>query len=374
MPKKIPKLPSEIISEILSRLPVKCLVRFKCVSKTWRSLISHPEFVKNHLKRTKEDTNANHFKIFLSTDPHLSIDPEAYFDADDNLLTTQLKFPVSYPEYSYIEILGSCNGLVCGLIHDNPLIYIWNPSTRESRELAIPGSSEDDAFYGFGYDVKLDDYKIVRVSISTSTNSTDGSNSETKVEVFTLKSNIWRTIQDLRCSVLLEGPGTLANGALHWLVRQENGGSKKCVMVSFDLSEEKFLEMVPLRGLTEDDSSWDLELKVLGDWLCLYSHYGLICEAWIMKEYSSEASWTRFLRFNGESIPGGKYWFRLLWVTKNGNVVYDLDGREVVFYNPDEDTARPFIIYHEGDWFESTAYIESLVSPNNISDGLLPNI
>ena len=61
-------------------------------------------------------------------------------------------------------------------------------------------------------------------------------------------------------------------------------------------------------------------------------------------------------------------------MTKNGNVVYDLDGREVVFYNPDEDTARPFIIYHEGDWFESTAYIESLVSPNNISDGLLPNI
>ncbi|KAJ6860347.1 hypothetical protein NC651_036652 [Populus alba x Populus x berolinensis] len=270
MPEKIPKLPSEI----LSRLPVRCLVRFKCVSKTWRSLISHPEFAKNHLKRTKEDTNANHYKIFLSTDPDpLSIDPEAYFDADDNLLTTQLKFPVSYPAYSYIEIL-------------------------ESRELAIPGSSEDDAFYGFGYDVKLDDYKIVRGSISTSTNSTDGSNSETKVEVFTLKSNKWRTIQDLRCSALLEGQGTSANGALHWLFRQENGGSKKRVMVSFDLSEEKFLEMAPLRGLTEDDSSWDLELKVLGDWLCLYSHYGLICEAWIMKEYSSEASWTRFLRFN----------------------------------------------------------------------------
>ncbi|KAJ6866446.1 hypothetical protein NC652_037864 [Populus alba x Populus x berolinensis] len=289
MPEKIPKLPSEIISEILSRLPVRCLVRFKCVSKPWRSLISHPEFAENHLKRTKEDTNANHYKIFLSTDlDPLSIDPEAYFDADDNLLTTQLKFLVSYPAYSYIEILGSCNGLVCGLFHDNPLIHIWNPSTRESRELAIPGSSEDVAFYGFGYDVKLDDYKIVKGS----TNSTDISNSETKVEVFTLKSNKWRTIQDLRCGVLLEGPGTLANGALHWLVRQVNGGGEKRVMVSFDLSEEKFLEMAPLRGLTEDDRSWDLELKVLGDWLCLYSHYGLICEAWIMKEYSSEASWT----------------------------------------------------------------------------------
>ncbi|KAJ6371607.1 hypothetical protein OIU77_002006 [Salix suchowensis] len=209
MPEKIPKLPSEIISDILSRLPVKSLVRFKCVSKTWCSLISHPGFAKEHLKRAKEDTNANHYKIFLSADPHLSIDPEAFFDADENLLTAQLNFPASYSDRnSRIEILGSCNGLVCGLSHRNPLIYIWNPSTRESRELAIPssrelaipGSSEDSAFYGFGYDVKLDDYKIVRGYISTSTNS------ETKVE------------------------------------------------------RRNFLETVPLPGPTGDDNIWNLEL------------------------------------------------------------------------------------------------------------------
>ncbi|KAB5516191.1 hypothetical protein DKX38_026839 [Salix brachista] len=386
MPGKIPKLPSEIISDILSRLPVKSLVRFKCVSKTWRSLISHPGFAKEHLKRAKEDTNANHYKIFLSADPHLSIDPEAFFDADDNLLTAQLNFPASYSDQnSYIEILGSCNGLVCGLLHRNPLIYIWNPSTRESRELAtpssrelaIPGSSEDSAFYGFGYDVKLDDYKIVKGYISTSTNSSDGSNSETKVEVLTLKGNIWRTIQDLRCGVLLRGRGTSANGVLHWLVlRQENVRSIKYVMVSFDLSEEKFLETVPLPGLTGDDNIWKLELKVLGDWLCLYCYRGgLFCEAWIMKGYSSEVSWTRILRFNiGEPIPGGKFWHRLLWVKKNGNVVYELNGRDVVFYNQNEGTARAFMIYHEMGWFDATVYIESLVSPNNINDGLLPSI
>ncbi|KAJ6759204.1 hypothetical protein OIU74_025803 [Salix koriyanagi] len=73
-------------------------------------------------------------------------------------------------------------------------------------------------------------------------------------------------------------------------------------MAQFDLSEEKFLETVPLRGLTDDDNNWNLELEVLGDWLCLYSRSGLFCEAWIMKGYSSEASWTRILRFNGKPI------------------------------------------------------------------------
>ncbi|KAJ6734542.1 hypothetical protein OIU79_001749 [Salix purpurea] len=285
MPEKIPKLPSEIISDILSRLPVK-----------------------EHLKRAKEDTNANHYKIFLSADPHLSIDPETFFDADDDLLSAQLNFPASYSDRnSRIEILGSCNGLVCGLSHRNPLIYIWNPSTRESRELAIPSSRElaipgsYSAFYGFGYDVKLDDYKIVK---------------------------------DLRCGVLLRGRGTSASGVLHWLVlRQENVRSIKYVMVSFDLSEEKFLETVPLPGLTTgDDNIWNLELEVLGDWLCLYCYRGgLFCEAWIMKGYSREVSWTRILRFNiGEPIPGGKFWLRLLWVKKNGNVVCELNGRDVV--------------------------------------------
>ncbi|KAJ6683681.1 hypothetical protein OIU85_007378 [Salix viminalis] len=331
MPEKIPKLPPEIISDILSRLPVKSL--------------------------------------------------KPIFDADENLLTPLLNFPATYSDQnSYIEILGSCNGLVCGLLHRNPLIYIWNPSTRESRELAIPssremaipGSSEDSAFYGFGYDVKLDDYKIVRGYISTSTNS------ETKVEVLTLKDNKWRTIPDLRCGVLLRGRGTSANGVLHWLVsRQENVRSIKYVMVSFDLSEERFLQTVPLPILTTgDDNIRNLELGVLGDWLCLYSYRGgLFCEAWIMKGDSSEVSWTRILRFNiCEPIPGGKFWIRLLWVKKNGNVVYELSGRDVVFYNQNEGTARAFMIYHEMGWFDATVYIESLVSPNNINDGLPPSM
>ncbi|CAL9017646.1 unnamed protein product [Prunus brigantina] len=44
------QLPSTMIEEILSRLPVKSLCRFKCVSKPWSSLISdNPSFVASHL-------------------------------------------------------------------------------------------------------------------------------------------------------------------------------------------------------------------------------------------------------------------------------------------------------------------------------------
>ncbi|WVY90914.1 hypothetical protein V8G54_036428 [Vigna mungo] len=45
-------LPNEVIAEILSWLPAKTLIRFRCVSKTWNSLIINSYFVKLHHKRS----------------------------------------------------------------------------------------------------------------------------------------------------------------------------------------------------------------------------------------------------------------------------------------------------------------------------------
>ncbi|KAM7488734.1 hypothetical protein LguiB_026218 [Lonicera macranthoides] len=41
---ELPLIPDEIIDNILLRLPVKSLLRFKCVSKRWLSTISDPNF------------------------------------------------------------------------------------------------------------------------------------------------------------------------------------------------------------------------------------------------------------------------------------------------------------------------------------------
>ena len=64
-------LPEELIVEILSWVPVKPLMRFKCVSKTWNSLIFHPTFVKLHLQRS-------------STNTHVLLTPEEEEDPPDD--------------------------------------------------------------------------------------------------------------------------------------------------------------------------------------------------------------------------------------------------------------------------------------------------
>lgn len=45
-------LPEELVFEILARLPVKSLLRFKSVSKAWRAAISGPLFTRAHLEHS----------------------------------------------------------------------------------------------------------------------------------------------------------------------------------------------------------------------------------------------------------------------------------------------------------------------------------
>ncbi|KAJ0805560.1 putative F-box domain-containing protein [Helianthus annuus] len=56
-------LPIEVIEEILSRLPVKSILRFRSLSKPWLSRISNPSFAKLQFTRA---TAAHRSALFIS--------------------------------------------------------------------------------------------------------------------------------------------------------------------------------------------------------------------------------------------------------------------------------------------------------------------
>lgn len=60
---KLSNLPDEMELDILLRLPVKSLLRFKAVCKPWATLINDPNFVKTNLHPTNQGNNINLWRL-----------------------------------------------------------------------------------------------------------------------------------------------------------------------------------------------------------------------------------------------------------------------------------------------------------------------
>lgn len=219
----LPILPQEIIIEVLLRLPVKSLVKFRCVCKQWLSLISSPQFAKNHLKRKGE-----HYRLVFGC-----VNEDDVFIRSINLDSfIQCKNSVNAPGDSHFwtefRMTGSCNGLICLLVGSSG-VFLWNPSIGKSKALPPSGSECRNYFnivtYGFGYDELNDDYKVVEAFGFMD----DASGSSVKFNIFSLRTNSWRQIKNWpaaypfrrrSCTCAL-----FVNGSFHWSIRA-NGGWK----------------------------------------------------------------------------------------------------------------------------------------------------
>ncbi|KAL3328928.1 hypothetical protein AABB24_036174, partial [Solanum stoloniferum] len=138
----LPTLPSELIVEILLRVPVKFLLQFRCVSKSWLDLISSPKFVKTHLSLSVKNKDYPHHRVVLTV-RNESISGESRPVHSDYSLSSLrnnsvidpfvLDFPMKKRQQG-ISIVGSVNGLICVAIGDGDL-FIWNPSIRKFKNL-----------------------------------------------------------------------------------------------------------------------------------------------------------------------------------------------------------------------------------------------
>ncbi|KAJ8530726.1 hypothetical protein K7X08_023607 [Anisodus acutangulus] len=135
---KIPVLPAELVTEILLRLPVKPLLKFRSVSKSWLALISSPEFVKSHLSVSANNKDYIHHRLMWSfrhgpfnlKKCALSESAMEVFDLNYHMTSDGLynKLPQKYKKLP------------------NPRPNLWFEKWR---------------MHGFGYDELHDDYKLV---------------------------------------------------------------------------------------------------------------------------------------------------------------------------------------------------------------------
>ncbi|KAI3783580.1 hypothetical protein L1987_42664 [Smallanthus sonchifolius] len=320
--------PKEIISEILSRLPVKTLLRSRSVSKSWLSLISHPSF--NNLQFTQA-TAARRTALLISA--YDTSTRRRYFlsTARDGGPVTHLVTPyartITNKETTELEHL---NGLVLftsgnGFIEHN-FAFVINPSTRKIFKLPGPASEPAHLTYGkghicyfFGFDESRNEHKILTIRVfdilSLKLNHT------IEIMIFSMLSLSWRKIDvDLPDDAIRDwNIGTkhsvCVNSVIHLILQNQNE------ILAFDLRTEKFsiinlpIDAIPdatdknycYKGLNTIISNCPFLMKING-FLGVIRHNPVAglneMDIWILEDYENRR-WVR------ETVGFLKSWFVL---------------------------------------------------------------
>ncbi|CAL5355729.1 unnamed protein product [Camellia sinensis] len=328
-------LPEEVVSDILSRLPVEPLLRFRSVSIPWRALIDSSDFVKLHLNRSVE-TKSN--LCLVMRDDHLfAVD----FDSLDGTTVEAVKLdhhPLRCQDYE-TEVWGSCNGLIC-LSNALDTMVLWNPSTRKSRRLPYASIEfqnhsrfYESRVYGFGYDSVTDDYKVVRIVVLK---GKDGNSFHYEVKVYSLNSNSWHRVEKFphnpNYPILKRTGGVLASGAVHWVVTQEPEIRKAGLIVAFDLVREEY-RMVPQPEYSDTD--FVMNVEGLGGFLSVLCNYYLTrVDIWVMKDYGVKESWTKLISLGQLGVIRSFHYVRPVAFSKSGEeVLLEQDTEMLIWYD-----------------------------------------
>ncbi|KAK9016771.1 hypothetical protein V6N11_079265 [Hibiscus sabdariffa] len=309
-------IPVEVIVEILKRLPVKSLVRFRSVCKSWNTLISHSSFISTHLQASL--SNYTPF-LLLSYRRNSKYNFFLHYDNDGFDEFKQLQFP-AFGCASFSLLLGSCNGLIYLQFWkgDVSKFLLWNPSIQKCISLPRPRFSDDVQInFGFGFDSITNDYKLVIIGF-------EKDDAWIKPFLFSLNENCWKRVNAIPPDYTFD-PGEISvpfvNGAVHWIGYQKrNNVGFTNVILGFDLSAEEFFEIsLPesLIGL----GPMDLSTMKYGE-----SSIAVLKrdsenehELWVMKEYGVVGSWTKVLKLNRKWCPN------ILGCGENGEVLVELD-------------------------------------------------
>ncbi|XP_047326008.1 F-box protein CPR1-like [Impatiens glandulifera] len=239
----IGQLPNNILVDILSRLPIKSVIRCRCVCKSFLFAISQdPEFRPLHLSRSPPELILSRYteQLFLVDDYDDNEEPRYH---QLNLL----RFEGSYNYY--LEALNSTRGLLCVHIpYSCRPLCVFNPFTLEYTLIPPPldliGTTTKYFLlnFGFGYSPITDKYKALAIVQYKKTEYCTITTTTTFTAIYTVgspSSSSWRRIQEDAPDVFFDKSPTYLNGSLYWIV------TKKChyYILSFDFDNEKFGEI-----------------------------------------------------------------------------------------------------------------------------------
>ncbi|GAU29626.1 hypothetical protein TSUD_164760 [Trifolium subterraneum] len=341
-PPSFPTLPFDLIPKILSRLPVKLLLQFQCVCKSWNSLISDPKFAKKHLSLSNTTYSLHCLRSSYSFDSVLT-----------NVTAINVARP-QFPSNDRVYFVGSYNGILCVVDRciDLFLVHLWNPSIGKVKELPPLVEPQNcchrRSIYGFGYDPVSDNYKVV-VVLPVFDFINGRIYYKNNVKIHTLGTDSWKNISVFPfAGIPIQQSGQYVSGTINWLACI--GRNCRCFIASLDLGDESYQECsLPDCGKID-------ALSVYRDCLCL------ICgeDVWTMKEYGNKESWIKLFTISNmrNSLASSHPYIKAKYVFEDDQVLFKCWSHTYISYDFRNGTSK--LIEFEDNL---EVCVESLISP-----------
>ncbi|CAK9149298.1 unnamed protein product [Ilex paraguariensis] len=264
-------IPFDIVFSMLKILPAISLMRFKCVCKSWRELITDPLFVEAHQTHSQTRPEATHLLIHCTN----SMLNQYIFAANHHG-----KVSSEFPTLQF-RVPGPCtdivNGLICFYSYEHNRVAVLNLTTCETVTLPLIKSQSQNPncyrpSYNLGFDPVTRKFKVlsfwtVRI----------GDSKKVESEILTLGTNSWRKIDGPVHK--LRGKTVCVNGVVYWMnILPMN--CKKAIQ-SFNVREEKFLMVFIPDGASEYRQLIQIEGKLA--LVCYESYYPIRVDLWILE-------------------------------------------------------------------------------------------
>ncbi|CAL5069515.1 unnamed protein product [Urochloa decumbens] len=376
----LPVVSEELIFEILVRLPVQTLMRFKSVCKAWHAIISDPFFIRMHLQQS---THRHKGPCFLITPHSLDkvIDDEAWPTTFSNSISLYLwqegqkdaslmHSTDFHGEFGTVYPMSHCDGLV--MIPTDTKVYVLNPAIGDVLKLP-DGHKDEGSFHsvGLGLDRRTFKYKVVRSfyrSVDYSKRTYD-----VGMEVFTLGGDdidsTWRsTVNDPPYPIQSQVPKYF-EGSVYWDICEDLLENPPHGFLKFSLEDETFSFICYPCGQSKGDN--EFMLTELGGQLCLAQRFPTQIVIWVLPSGGSHR-WVRLYVINlleawtlepllgtlkdGILVRRGNYLYRYDGILRQAREV--VCAHQVTYKNPKEGS-----IYEVKDvfYFNIIPYVESLV-------------
>ncbi|KAJ0646151.1 putative F-box domain-containing protein [Helianthus annuus] len=199
----------DLLTEILLRLPVTSILRFKSVSKHWRLHLRHTHFTHRYDKISKSPGFFTNDTIYVPYDV-------------ENPTTPRFRSLYFYPDPRGIRIVQSCNGLLLCCTYrgsiDTRKYYVFNPTTKQFAIVpCLPGGygvRKTIRFMGLAFHrTDCVHYKLVCIRELASDDDVE----LFQIQIYSSDTREWRI-----CPVTFRTDcpdfemGVYWNGAIHW--------------------------------------------------------------------------------------------------------------------------------------------------------------